>query len=151
MLQIESLPGDKKQTYRLTLDELTKLQDGKISSADYMTHTLSHAADLAEATGRAPGRWNIFKPSQAELFKGYIGMSMSERSKGFFNDLGREFVGGGVDPAGKALETVYQSIISNNRSAATGFNSNITDTDPTNSITHHFREFLTFSNLPEQI
>lgn len=141
-LQIENLPEDLKQMYKQTLGELKDLKDGKISPADYMMHTMSHAADLAEANGRAPDSWNLFKPSQGELFKNYIGLVMSEKPLGLFRDAGRELVGGGPNIGGSSLESVYQSIIAKNRSASEGFNPNIADTDPSNSITHHFREFL---------
>ncbi len=142
-LQIENLPPDQKEMYRSTLNELINLKNGKISPADYMMNTMSRAADLAEANGRSPDSWNYLKPSQGELFKNYIGLTMSEKPQGFARDTGRELVGGGPNIAGSALETIYQSIIAKNHSAGEGFNTNITDTtDPNNSITHHFREFL---------
>jgi hypothetical protein len=142
-LQIENLPPDQKEMYRGTLNDLINLKNGKISPADYMMNTLSRAAGLAEANGRSPDSWNYLKPSQGELFKNYIGLTMSEKPLGIARDTGRELVGGGPNIAGSALETMYQSIIGKNHSAGEGFNTNITDTtDPNNSITHHFREFL---------
>jgi len=142
-LQIENLPPDQKEMYRSTLNELIKLKRGEISPADYMMNTISRAADLAEANGRSPDSWNYLKPSQGELFKNYIGLTMSEKTLGIARDTARELVGGGPNIAGSALETLYQSIIAKNHSAGEGFNTNITDsTDPNNSITHHFREFL---------
>lgn len=142
-LQIENLPPDQKEMYRSTLNELIDLKNGKISPADYMMNTVFRAADLAESNGRSPDSWNYFKPSQGELFKDYIALTMSEKPLGFARDAGRELVGGGPNIAGSALETIYQSIIAKNHSAGEGFNTNITDSeDPNNSITHHFREFL---------
>lgn len=140
-LQIENLPEDQKQMYRQTLNELIDLNDGKITPAQYMTNTLSNAADLAEANGREPGSWNLFKPSQGELFKNYVGLVMSEKPQGVLRDTARELAGGGPHIAGSGLETVYQSIVSNDR-ATEGFNPNVADVDRGNSITHHFREFL---------
>jgi len=142
-LQIENLPSDQKEMYRSTLNELIKLKHGEISPADYMMNTISRAADLAEANGRSPDSWNYLKPSQGELFKNYISLTMSEKPLGIARDTARELVGGGPNIAGSALETLYQSIVAKNHSAGEGFNTNITDsTDPNNSITHHFREFL---------
>ncbi|MBK9142016.1 MAG: hypothetical protein IPM23_05930 [Candidatus Melainabacteria bacterium] len=140
-LEIEGLSPDMKEMYHKTIRELTDLKDGKINPAEYFANTLSNAADLAEANGREPGSWNIFKRSQESLFRDYTGLVLSEKPMGFFRDRGRELVGGGPDYAGSALEHVYQSIVGTGR-AGEGFNSNVADVNPTNSITHHYREFL---------
>ncbi len=140
-LRIENLPQDMLQMYRKTLDELVKLEDGQINSAQYMANTLINAADLAEANGRSPDSWNYLKPSQEELFKNYLGLVMSEPPMGVFKDAGRELVGGGPDMTGSTLELTYQKIIADG-TGNDGFNPNVTDVSNTNSVTHHFREFL---------
>ena len=140
-LQIVHMPEDQKEMYKETLKELRDLQDGKISPSEYMMNTLDNAADLAEKNGRDPDSWNVFKPTQGEKFVNYVGLVMSEVPMGFWKDAGRELVGGGPNISGSALESLYQSVVAPGR-ANDGFNPNITDTDNSNSITHHFREFL---------
>lgn len=140
-LQIENLPEDQKEMYRFALDSLIDLKDGKISPADYMMNNLDNAVKLAEKNGREPGSWNFLKTSREQLFVNYVGLVMSEEPMGFINDTGRELAGGGPHIAGSALETVYQAIVADKRGAE-GFNTNITDKNTSDTITHHFREFL---------
>lgn len=140
-LQIVHMPEDMKEMYRKTLDQLVDLNDGKTTPAQYMANVLNDAADLAEKNGRDPESWNMFKPSQEQLFVNYAGLVMSEEPMGFIKDTGRELVGGGPHVAGSALETAYQAIVADDR-AGDGFNPNVVDVNKGNSITHHYREFL---------
>ena len=130
-LQIENLPEDQKEMYRLTLDSLIDLKDGKISPADHMMNSLDNAVKL----------WNFLKTCREQLFVNYVGLVMSEEPMGFLHDTARDIAGGGPHIAGSALETVYQAIVSDKRGAE-GFNTNIADKNVSDTITHHFREFL---------
>ncbi len=139
-LQIESLSPDQKQLYQTAITELTKLADGKSSPADYMTNMIKTAGRMAEANGREDGSWNILKPAPAELYRNYIGLIFSDKSHGIARDTVRDFAGTSMSIPGSALETVYQHLTSGKSNV--GFNSNITDVNTTNSVTHHYRELL---------
>jgi len=138
--QIEHMSADQKEMFRFTMGELNNLADGKGTPADYMTNNLKNAARLAEANGRKPDSWNIFQPTPGELYRDYVGLVFSEHSLGFKRDLGRSLAGGGLNHAGSALEDTYHRLIAGK--AGQGFNSNVTDISPNNSVTHHHREVL---------
>ncbi len=138
--QIEHMSSDQKEMYRFTMGELNNLADGKTTPADYMTNNLKNAARLAEANGRKPDSWNILQPTPGELYRDYVGLVFSEHALGFKQDLGRSLAGGGVNPAGSALERTYHRLIAGK--GGEGFNSNVTDVDANNTITHHHREVL---------
>ncbi len=142
-LAIESLRPDEKEMYRDTINELAKLANHEITPAQYMADGLKNAARLAEKNGRAPDSWNVFQPSRADLYCNYVGLAFSEHSLGFKRDVVRSGAGSGMSLPGSALEDAYQGLIGNH--AAQGFNPNVADVDPTNSITHHYREFLNVS------
>jgi hypothetical protein len=139
-LAIENLRPDEKEMYRDTITELNKLANGEITPAQYMADGLKNAASLAEKNGRASDSWNIFQPSKADLYCNYVGLAFSEHSLGRAKDFFRSGAGSGMSVPGSALEDAYQGLIGSH--AAQGFNANVADVDPTNSITHHYREFL---------
>jgi hypothetical protein len=138
--RIVEFGADEKQMYRLTLGELEKLADGKISPADYMTNNIRGAARIAEQNGRKPGSWNLLKPTPQELYCRYVGLAFCDPPMGFVKDSARALAGSAVNLAGTALEQTYSALIKNH--AADGFNSNVADVDPSNSITHHYRELM---------
>ncbi|MBS2008305.1 MAG: hypothetical protein JST01_14755 [Cyanobacteria bacterium SZAS TMP-1] len=138
--QIEMMSPSEKQMYRFAIDELQKLADNKISPSDFMADNLRKAASLAEENGRAPGSWNIFKPTAQELYVQYVSQTFCDHSLGLAKDVARGLAGSPVNNAGIAIEENYAALIKNR--ADQGFNPNVADTDKSNSITHHYREVL---------
>jgi len=134
------MSSSEKQMYRFAIDELQKLADNKISPADYMSDNLRKAASLAEANGRAPGSWNIFKPTSQELYVDYVSQTFCDHSLGMAKDAARGLAGSPVSPAGIALEENYSALIKGR--ADQGFNPNVVDVDKSNSVTHHYREVM---------
>lgn len=134
-----TLPSDQKEMYRLQLDTLTKLANKEINPAQYMAESLRNAAKLAQKNEGA--WWNPLGSSKEELFVNYVGLVFCDKSLGLAKDTVRAGAGSAFDLAGAALERTYAKAVGNE--AAKGFNTNITDTnDPTNTVTHHYREFL---------
>lgn len=136
-----NLSPDMKEMFKNTVTELDKLASGKVQPSEYMINTMKDAARIAEANGRAPDSWNYFKPSQAELFRDYVGMAFSDRPRGFWREAARNLAGSKHSSIGSALETTYQRL-TEKPTAGDSFNPNILDNDVTNSVTHHFRELL---------
>lgn len=136
-----NLSPDMKEMFKNTVTELDKLASGKVQPSEYMINTMKDAARIAEANGRAPDSWNYFKPSQAELFRDYVGMAFSDRPRGFWREAARNLAGSRHSSIGSALETTYQRL-TEKPTAGDSFNPNILDNDVTNSVTHHFRELL---------
>ena len=136
---IRTLPSDQKEMYRLQLDSLTKLADKEINPAQYMAEGLRNAASLA--TKHEGSWWNPLSSSKEQLFVDYVGLAFCDKSLGLGKDIARFGAGSPFDLAGAALERTYTKMVDNE--AAKGFNTNITDSnDPSNTVTHHFREFL---------
>lgn len=136
-----NLSPDMKEMFKNTLTELEKLASGKVQPSEYMVNTMKDAARIAEANGRAPDSWNYFKPSQAELFRDYVGMAFSDRPRGFWREAARNLAGSPHSSIGSALETTYQRL-TEKPTAGDSFNPNILDNVVTNSVTHHFRELF---------
>lgn len=136
-----NLTPDMKEMFKNTLNELEKLASGKIEPSQYMTNTMNDAVRLAEANGRSPYSWNYLKPSQAALFRDYVGMVFSERPGGFWREIARDIAGSPHSSIGSALETAYQRL-TEKPTAGDSFNPNILDNNVTNSVTHHFRELF---------
>lgn len=140
-LQYIALPEDQKEMFKRTMNELEKFADGKISSSEYFTNTLKTAAQLAEQNGRQPDSWNIFKPTANELYRDYVGLVFSRETMGTWRDAGRALAGSGVSGIGSALESGYLHL-NHERGNGGGYNPNILDTAPNDTVSHHFRELM---------
>lgn len=140
-LQYIALPEDQKEMFKRTLKELEKFADGSISSSEYFTNTLKTAAQLAEQNGRQPGSWNIFKPTSNELYRNYVGLVFSRETMGPLRDAARDLAGSSVSGIGSALESGYLHL-NHKRGHGGGYNPNVLDTDPNDTVSHHYRELM---------
>ncbi len=123
---IASLSPLQKEMFVATMGELSALQAGKVSPAEYMFDVMHKAANLAG--------------NDKSKFVDLIGMAFSGPS---YKDNERALLGTSFNPAGSLLERLYDHLVKGRASSPySGFNPNVSDVNPDSTVTHHFREFL---------
>ncbi|ADO73473.1 hypothetical protein [Stigmatella aurantiaca] len=119
---------EERRMFLATVRQLEAVKAGSLTPSQYMTNVMQAAADIAGTDGKQ--------------FAHLVHFAFNEPLNTYVNERVRGILGGGNIPAGSLLETTFKELDGDRNSAKGGFNPNITDTDPSSTVTHHFAEFL---------